>query len=225
MAQARYHSKGAKMAGTLPYVNQPGSIVKILEKVKDAKTPDRFTQDFLETKLGFRGGNYRQFIPFAKKMGLLNSDGTPTDLYKRYRNSHTSRAAIARALKTAYRELFERNEYANSLNKEQFKGLVVEITGLEPKNRIVQLICQTFELLKAISDFEAKLPEGADDVPGDRPDDISEKEKSTDREKTQDFQDFDLNLSYTINLVLPKTDDPAVFNAIFRSLRENLLKR
>jgi hypothetical protein len=33
-------------------------------------------------------------------------------------------------------------------------------------------------------------------------------------------RELDLNLSYTINLVLPKTDDPAVFNAIFRSLRE-----
>jgi hypothetical protein len=33
-----------------------------------------------------------------------------------------------------------------------------------------------------------------------------------------------IGLNYTINLVLPKTDDPAVFNAIFKSLRENLLK-
>lgn len=32
-----------------------------------------------------------------------------------------------------------------------------------------------------------------------------------------------LNLSYTINLNLPATSDQAVFNAIFRSLREHLL--
>jgi len=38
-------------------------------------------------------------------------------------------------------------------------------------------------------------------------------------------REFDLNLSYTINLVLPKTDDAAVFNAIFKSLRENLLRK
>lgn len=38
-------------------------------------------------------------------------------------------------------------------------------------------------------------------------------------------REFDLNLSYTINLVLPKTDDPAVFNAIFKSLRDNLLRK
>jgi hypothetical protein len=33
-----------------------------------------------------------------------------------------------------------------------------------------------------------------------------------------------LNLSYTINLNLPETSDVEVFNAIFRSLKENLLK-
>lgn len=32
-----------------------------------------------------------------------------------------------------------------------------------------------------------------------------------------------LNLSYTINLNLPATTDQAVFNAIFRSLKEHLL--
>lgn len=33
-----------------------------------------------------------------------------------------------------------------------------------------------------------------------------------------------LNLGYTINLNLPATSDAGVYNAIFRSLRENLLK-
>ena len=32
-----------------------------------------------------------------------------------------------------------------------------------------------------------------------------------------------LGLSYNINLILPETDDPKVFNAIFKSLKENLL--
>lgn len=189
------------MAATVPYVVQPGSIVKILEKARDAKTPDRFNQDFLETKLGFRGGNYRQFIPFAKKLGFLNSDGTPTDLYKRYRNPPTSKAAMAQAVRNGYREIFERNEYANNLNREQFKGLVVEITGLEQKDRIVQLICQTFESLRAMSDFESKLPQTATDDA--EPDKVEggDKEKAARKESAAGLRDFDMNLSYTINLL------------------------
>ena len=209
------------MSTKLPYVNQPGSIVKIFEKVRHAQTPERFTGDFLETKLGFRGGNYKQFIPLAKKMGLLGTDGRPTDIYKSFRNAATSKAAMAQALKIGYKEIFERNEYANSLNKDDFKGLVVEITGLESKSRVVQLVCQTFESLKKLADFEATPTAERVDS---RSDEQTRKPES-EAEGRPLGRELDLNLSYTINLVLPKTDDPAVFNAIFRSLRENLLRK
>lgn len=204
-------------AKQLPYVNQPGSIVKVFEKVKEASVPDRFTGDFLDTKLGFRGGNYQQFMPLAKRMGFLNQDGTPTDLYKQFRNPATSGASMAQALRKGFAEVFERNEYAGSLDKDKFKGLVVEITGREANDRVVQLISATWEALRKLADFDAKLDKEtkrkAPKATGDGEDDKGEP------------RDFDLALSYTINLVLPKTDDPAVFNAIFKSLRDNLLRR
>jgi len=71
------------MKTKLPYISYPACIPRILNKIKEAKTPDRFTYDFLETKLGFKGGNYKQFIPLSKKIGLINTDGSPTDLYKK----------------------------------------------------------------------------------------------------------------------------------------------
>lgn len=228
------------MSTKIPYVIQPGSIKKILSKIKEAKTPERFTQDFLETKLKCSGGNYRQFIPFAKKIGLLNTDGTPTDRYKKYRNPATSGAAIAESVKIGYKEIFERNEYAHDLNKEQFKGLVVEITGLEPNNRVVQLICQTFEILKSIANFESKLPTDGAENEGDGADAGASGTGSGSGAGSagsgsgagggnsgggsgEGGKNIGLNLSYIINLVLPKTDDPAVFNAIFKSLKENLI--
>jgi hypothetical protein len=207
------------MASKIPYVAQPGTVAKILSKAKAAQTPDRFTQDFLETKLGCRGGNYRQFIPLAKRCGLLNTDGTPTDLYKKFRNPSTSGAAIAQAMRIGYHELFERNEYANSLDREKLKGLIVEITGLEAKNKVVQLTLATCEALKGFADFDKKLVDSlADD------DSTDETPPDPDNDDVQE-RDFDLRLSYTINLVLPKSEDPAVFNAIFRALRENLLRK
>lgn len=207
------------MPTKLPYVNQPGSMTKILEKARTAKTPERFTTDFLKTKLGFRGGNYQQFIPLAKKMGLLESDGRPTELYSSFRNEQTSRAAMAGAIRNAYRELFERDEHTDALDRKGLKGLVVQATGLDTESRVVQLVCQTFDALRKLADFDAPLAKGpaADDGTKGRP--VGETSPDGAR------QDLDLNLSYTFNLVLPKSDDPAVFNAIFRSLRENLLRR
>jgi hypothetical protein len=208
------------MATKLPYVVQPGSISKIFEKVRQAQTPERFTVDFLQTKLGFRGGNYRQFIPLAKKIGFLGTDGKPTDSYKRFRNSAQAGAAMAAGMRLGYRELFERNEYVNNLNKDQLKGLVVEITGLDAKDRVVGLVSQTFEALKKLANFEAPASVDADQSgKADEPDKTG---GGDDRPRTEEFG---LNLAYTINLVLPKSDDPAVFNAIFKALRDHLLRR
>lgn len=208
------------MATKLPYVAQPSIVEKILDKIKEAKAPDRFTPDFLTTVLGFKGGNNRQFIPLAKKMGFLNSDGTPTELYKSFRNPRSSKAALGAGIKKAYHEVFERNEFAGNLSKEDFRGIVVEITGLEPKDNVVQLVCRTYEALRAKAVFDAKVQQ---------PELDESAEETTEKRKpaggSAETPELDLRLSYTINLVLPKTDDPAVFNAIFRSLRENLLRK
>jgi hypothetical protein len=76
-------------------------------------------------------------------------------MQKSFRNARSSKAAMGQALKTGYKEVFERNEYANNLSKDDFKGLVVEITALESRSTVVQLVCQTFESLKKLADFEA----------------------------------------------------------------------
>lgn len=89
-----------------PYVVSTGSLSKALEKIQAAATPDRFTQDFLGTKLGLKGGSARPVIPFLKRTGFLGSDGTPTDIYRRFRNSQERGGAAAEALRMGYEALF-----------------------------------------------------------------------------------------------------------------------
>jgi hypothetical protein len=201
-----------------PFMNGYGTASKILEKIKEAQTPDRFTQDFLSTKLGFPGGTAKPFIPLAKRLGLLESDGKPTDLYKSFRNPSQSKAAMAAALRKGFSQFYERNEYAHELDKKKLEGLVVEITGLEQGHATVRAIVGTFEALKSFADFNKAEPKP----------DTDKKEAKQDKLKEDHSDGTDelrLNLAYTINLVLPKSDDVAVFNAIFKSLREHLLKR
>jgi len=75
---------------TLPYLASPGSIKTALERIRSAATPDRVTTDFVTTKLQIKGGTGFAILPFLKKIGFVGSDGTPTDLYKRFRNSSTA---------------------------------------------------------------------------------------------------------------------------------------
>jgi hypothetical protein len=204
-------------------MNAPGTATKILNKIKEAQTPDRFTRDFLSTKLGFPGGTAAVFIPLAKRIGFLESDGRPTDLYKSFRNPDQSRAAMAAAIRKGYSQFYERNEYVHDLERKKLEGLVTEMTGLEQGDPRVRGIVGTFESLKSFADFNRPEPKASSET---------EKEKSakpkvfTAKTEGGDFsEDLQLNLAYTINLVLPKTDDIAVFNAIFKSLKENLLRK
>lgn len=76
-----------------PFMNSTGLIGKIFEKIQQAKVPPRYTQDFQATVLGYGSGSAKPFIPFLKRLGFIQSDGTPTDLYSRFRNVDSSGAA------------------------------------------------------------------------------------------------------------------------------------
>lgn len=206
-------------AKNLPYISVPGTLTRILEKIKSAGTPENFNADFLENTLGFKGGNYRSFIPWGKRLGLINSDGTPTPLYKRFRNPTTSKASMGEALKKGYAEIFAKDEKADKLDKVKFKGLVMEATGEPHDSKVLENIVNSFWNAKSIAEFDGISPEEKDDNSVSIIDKGQEEKSPHGSERKK----VNLGLNYTINLVLPKTDDPAIFNAIFKSLRENLL--
>ncbi|MBO6835633.1 MAG: DUF5343 domain-containing protein [Alphaproteobacteria bacterium] len=213
------------MAAKLPYMVSPGTIPKILEKIQNARRPERFTQDFLETKLGHSGGGARPIIPLLKRMGFLGSDGVPTSLYDQYRNSETQAAAVAEGMRTAFNELFERNEYVYEMNREKLIGLVVEITGAAKDARTTQAIVSTFLTLNELADFEADIESNASNSQdSNNSSQVPATHQQDDRSELPNSKGVELRVGYTINLNLPETSDPEVFNAIFSALRENLLK-
>jgi hypothetical protein len=207
------------MPTTLPYVTSPGNIRRVLEKIQEAATPSRFTHDFLETKLGLSGGGARPLVPFLKRVGALAPDGTPTDLYKRFRNPAEAGAAAAEMLKIGYSDLYEVNEYAHDLSDAKLRGLFVQVTGNEETSQAIRFLLGSFKALKEFANFDElaatqqKIEEPFTQPPAPHP-----------PAPDQSPSGVGLNLSYTINLNLPATDDIAVFNAIFKSLKENILK-
>lgn len=212
------------MATNLPYMVSSGTLTKILNKICDASIPENFNGDFLGTKLGFPGGNQKAFIPWAKKCKLLGEDGTPTQLYKDFRNPTYRGVSMATALKKGYEELYVRNEYAHDLSKPDFIKLVTDTTGLAHDNQTVKAIVNSFFNAKEFADFESSLKR-EESVPdnGNTKELKFETESTETTQKTIRKKQIDLGINYTINLVLPKTDDPAIYNAIFKSLKENLL--
>lgn len=203
-----------------PYLNAYGNISKALKKIKAAQTPPRFTQDFLVTKLGLSGGGARPLIPLLKRTGFLGSDGVPTERYKRFRNPAESGKAATEALKEGYKALYEVNEYAHEASDKDLLGIVVQVTGLEPKSITAKAMVSSFKALKDFADFKDVGEEGEEQ----EEEELKQENKDEDTGKERVVLKKGLGLSYTINLNLPATSDITVFDAIFKSLREHLLK-
>lgn len=216
------------MAKRLPYLSTPGVVTSIFNKIIEAATPERFTQDFLAETLSASGGSARAIIPVLKRVGMLQEDGSPTDLYKKFRNAETRGAAMAAAIRIGYKDLFDRNERADKLSREKIAEFVNEISGKEKGNSVDSQTVSTFFNLTAFANFEEKM------------DGISKSEAITPSEDVMNYEnnqptemssarknevDTPLTLAYSINLHLPETDDITVFDAIFKSLNANILKK
>jgi Family of unknown function (DUF5343) len=201
---------------SLPYVNATNSITKVLTKIKEAETPARFSQDFLATTLQMPGGSPQPVIPFLKRTGFLASDGTPTEIYKRFRGAQSG-AAAADALKVGYRPLYRINEYAHDATDQKLKDIIVQATGAEKNSKRVAATAASFKALKAFADFSAATTESH----------VVEEAVRETGPHSAPLNSADaahgIRLGYTINLNLPATSDVAVFDAIFRSLKEHLL--
>jgi Family of unknown function (DUF5343) len=211
------------MAAKLPYMVAAGLIPKIFEKIQNARRPERFTQDFLETKLGHSGGSARPVIPLLKRMGFLGSDGVPTALYDQFRNTETQGLAVAQGIRNAFSELFDRNQYVYEMSRDKLTGQVMEITGGAKDDRTIRAIVGTFWALKELADFEGEAPEKP--APEPKPDATPSARLPTyGIPPIANADNVELRVGYTINLNLPETTDPEVFNAIFKALYDNLLK-
>lgn len=205
------------MADTLPYLASPGSLKNCLERIRTAATPERVTKDFVTTILQIKGGTGAALSPYLKKIGFVASDGSPTEIYKSFRNPTTGGFAAARAVKTGYAPLTNANEYFYKLGDKDLQNLIIQVTGADAGDQVAKLTFSTLKILKGFATFDE--PTELSELP---PTNLSSMNLENDH-RSPDVSKLGLNLGYTFNINLPATSDQAVFNAIFRSLKENIL--
>jgi len=218
IAQAQKEQR--KIPGNLPYLTASGTLKKALDRLIDAQRPDKFNADFLENILKLTGGAARATIPIMKKMGLLASDGAPTELYARFRTTSGRGAAALQALRNGFPEIFKRSEYAHTLEEGKLKDIIVEITGLKASDPVASAIRSTFNVVRSY------VPANVD-VSINQGESVHPEETASGpvlQQPAVSGVSGPIRLAYNINIVLPETSDLNVLNAIFRSIRENLMQ-
>jgi hypothetical protein len=113
------------------------------------------------------------------------------------------------------------------LSDDKLRGLIVEETGQGEDSSVAGLVIASIKAVKKFADWSVNVV--SDSAVETR---VTVSKPAENDTRSQDAQQSNgspgglgLNLSYTINLNLPASSDIAVFNAIFKSLKDNLLRR
>jgi hypothetical protein len=201
-----------------PYVNGHGGIPRLFLKIKEAAVPPKFTQDFLGTVLDLKSSSYRAMIPLLKRLGFIDSANVPTQAYKDFREDSFSGTVMAERLRESYKGLFGASEYVYKLDKKALQAKLKSLLGAAEDDANIKYVAGTFLELSKLAKWDGSAPK-----PKTPPSEQQEEQigRDTGREPATKTR---LNLSYTINLNLPATTEIEVFNVIFKSLRENLLR-
>lgn len=205
-----------------PYINAYNGLSTLFQKIKTAAVPPKFTVDFLSTALDMKSSSYRAMIPLLKKLGFIDSANVPTQVYKDFREESLAGTVMAERLREAYRPLFQANEYAWKLSKGDLTGRLKSLIGAAEDDQYIPSVAGTFLALSKLANWEGGTPKKKEF----KTDEVDKGNGNGDgrRKREDESADGPLRLSYTINLNLPATTEIEVFNAIFKSLRENLLR-
>jgi hypothetical protein len=205
-----------------PYVSGYGGIPKLFAKIKEAAVPPKFTQDFLTTVLGLKSSSYRAMIPLLKKLGFIDAANVPTQAYKESREDSVSGIIMAERLREAYKGLFGASEYAYKLDKKELQIKLKSLLGTAEDDPNISYVVGTFLELSKLAKWDGAAQKFKKEVPA--PSAKSESGGTENLYSSKGSFNGRLGVSYTINLNLPATTEIEVFNAIFKSLRENLLR-
>lgn len=216
------------------YLTSSKNLPAILEAIQQAKAPERFTVRFLQS-LEFKTSSDRLVIGVLKAIGFLDDQGKPTSRYFQYLDKDNSRAVMAEGIREAYKELFDVNINAQKLSKVEVANKLKTLTQGQHSEAVIEKMATTFSSLCKLADFDSVLnppvnqrdddDDGEDEVVDPPFENGSEEMASTPTPPRTNRRLPKLAVSglhYNIQIILPESRDPAVYDALFRSLREHL---
>lgn len=214
------------MALTSSYLVTTKNLESFLNSLITAKAPDAFTQKFLES-LEFKSSNDRLYIGLLKGLGFLDANAVPTERYFKFLDQSQSKQILAEAIQEAYGDLFAVNKKANELTQQEVKNKLRTLTQGKISDKVLHLMANTFRALvdyaewgkagKKIEDKKEQIAENKTELTAKTThpqEEVEEEDLSAKLLKTQ--------LHYNIQIHLPESRDPAVYDALFKSLKKHL---
>jgi hypothetical protein len=204
------------MADSYPYIISNNKIAPIFAKIRSAAKPERFSIRDTLNKWGFAASNDRAMVGVLKALGFINENGAPTEYYDRLRDPNDWKYVLAERIRDLYSDLYAIDTSIHTSPETEIRGAISRVSGKDDES--VKRYYSTFKALAALATFDAKPSRAgtaapAEPVGGHKSDHAPEPNEPHRRAA----------FHYNIQIHLPATTDISVYNAIFRSLRENLV--
>lgn len=220
------------MALPKSYLTSTKNLGAILEAIQQAKAPERFTVKFLES-LEFKSTADRLIVGVLKSLALLDDQGRPTQRYFGFLDQTQSSAILAEAVREAYADIFAVNINAQNLSKAELTNKFKTLSQGSLSESVLEKMAATFQSLVKLADFSSAPTRTAreqSDAPSEDGVDVEDlldagAADGSPLRQTRTAVGVSRSLGglhYNIQIILPETRDPQVYDALFRSLREHL---
>lgn len=210
------------MALSKSYLTSFKNLNKILNAIQTAQAPPKFTVRFLES-LGFKNAADRLIIGVLKSVGFLTQDGAPTTRYFAFLDQTQSARVLAEGIREAYADLFQINTKAQDLSPAEVRNKLKTLTQGQASESVIDKMAGTFKALSQLADFKTAPKQIQPPENGGEPPETAVAPPP--QEAQPQAAGFRLGgLVYNIQIALPESRDPAVYDALFKSLKEHLLR-
>ena len=213
------------MALNASYLVTTKNLESFFNSLITAKAPEIFTQKVLEN-LEFKSTNDRLYIGLLKNLGFLDPNGAPTERYFKFLDQSQSKKILAEAIQEAYSDLFAVNVKANELSVAEVKNKFRTLTQGKTSDNVLGLMANTFKALVDYAewtpDHKKALKKDSDKKSPDVPVALTEERPKEPEEEDIPLRSHKAQLHYNIQIHLPESRDPAVYDALFKSLKKHL---
>ena len=210
------------MAVPSAYLTTSKNLGRILAAIQNAQAPKQFSTRFIAS-LGFAGAPDRLIIGVLKALGFLTAEGHPTRRYFEYLDVSQAKRVLADGIRDAYADLYQVNRRAHEMTNAEIKNKLKTITQGQYGDAVLDKMASTFKALSQHADFSAASAPNTN--PASDETGAPESQPEALAERPQAHAGVNLGgLVYNIQLILPADRDQAVYDALFKSIKEHLLR-
>ena len=211
------------MPDSYPYTIANKQIEPMLTRIRTAARPERLNRELLNA-WGFTASNDRAIVSVLKGLGFVAEGGTPTDAYDRLRDPSDWKYVLGERMRVLYSDLFSIDPDIHTQPDAEIKSAILRLTGKDEETSRRYFL--TFKTLAGLATFGAKANSKRSDDTRAAPANPTSQQvppstvvlpahpEESKRRKSE--------YHYNIQIHLPVTADISVYNAIFKSLKDNL---